>query len=145
MSICREKIFWQFPSELVANFYNKHNLLIPSSQHFPCWMKETIYIVFHFVVSFFSSNRANLFAQEQIFLRWGLVVKPLPSDEALNHSETFQNISHIPESYNINLLMPWKLWIEKTIKKHWIIWAKTNYWYQKFVLHQTWTQVNTTS
>ena len=72
-------------------------------------MKQTIYIVFHFVVSFFSSNRANLFAQEQIFLRWGLVVKPLPSDEALKHSETFQNISHSPESYNINLLMPWKL------------------------------------
>ena len=72
-------------------------------------MKQTIDVFFHFVVSFFSSNRANLFAQEQIFLCWGLVVKPLPSDEALNHSETFQNISHIPESYIINLLMPWKL------------------------------------
>ena len=52
----------------------------------------------------------------------------------------FQNISHIPESYHINLLLRWKLWIEKTIKKHWIISAKTFYWYQKFVLHQTWTQ-----
>ena len=52
----------------------------------------------------------------------------------------FQNISHIPESYHINLLLRWKLWIEKTIKKHWIISAKTIYWYQKFVLHQTWTQ-----
>ena len=51
------------------------------------------------------ANKTNLFAQEQIFLCWGLVVKPLPSDEALNHSSTFQNISHITVSYNMNLLM----------------------------------------